>query len=170
MPDTKAQSMTDSSLNKLADFSFLIGNFECEVRIEVEENDYIINIAYWKGKYILDGSAIEDEYKELDKNGDTVRHGINIRSYNDEHGWIMKWFDTINSTWLDLGPKELGGVSITDSAITFKHYAENNVIIRITFYEITEDGFSWKADLSNDNGNTWDVNKMTIKATRIVTD
>ena len=71
-----------------------------------------------------------------------IRLGTNIRSYNAENGWTMKWLDVLNSTWLDLGLKELGEVHIDDSTITFKHFAAKNIIVRTTFFDITKTYFS----------------------------
>jgi len=101
---------------------------------------------------IAERNAIEDGYRETNKEEKLIRLRTNIRSYNAEYGWTMKWFDALNSTWLDLGPKEFGGVHIDVSTITFKHFAANNIIVRITFFDITKTYFSWKADVANDNG------------------
>ncbi len=152
---------------QLSDFDFIIGRWKCDVKIRNEKNEYDENIATWTGKYILNGRAIEDEYYETDKEGTLIRHGTTIRLYNTEYGWSMKWIDALNSTWLDLGPPELGGVSISNTDISFKHYALDNQIVRITFFNITDNNFSWKADLSMDNGITWNENVMMIETTRI---
>lgn len=158
---------TQAYNKQLTDFAFIIGQWECVVNIKKEDGEIEQNIAIWTGRYILDGNAIEDEYRETNKNGELIRLGINIRSYDNENGWTMKWLDGLNSTWLDLGPKELGGVNISDSMITFKHYAVINMIVKISFYDIKDNSFSWKADVSNDNEKTWDEQVFTIIANRI---
>ncbi len=152
---------------KLDAFAFIIGQWDCDINFTDEENKSIRNKAIWTGRYILNGNAIEDEYRETNKKGELIRLGLNIRSYHPKKGWTMKWFDVLNSTWLDLGPKELGGVIVDDSKIIFKHYADQRIIVRITFYDITQNSFSWKADVSNDDEKTWQEKVFTIEAKRI---
>ena len=93
--------------------------------------------------------------------------GSNYRSYNVKtNTWVMKWHDALASTWLELGPEDLGGVQITDTAITFKARFEFDVIHRITFSNITEEHFTWQADSSSDAGQTWNESIMVIEAYR----
>jgi len=161
------KSNTKAYNEQLSDFAFIIGRWECDVNIKKGDDEFEQNEALWTGRYILDGNAIEDEYRETNEDGELIRLGINIRSYNNENGWTMKWFDALNSSWLDLGPKELGGVHVNSSSISFKHFALNDMLVRITFFDIKDDSFSWKADVSNDNGKTWDEKVFTIIANRI---
>jgi len=161
------KSNTQLVNEQLSSFAFIIGQWECEVNFKTDDNETIKHKATWTGRYILNGHAIEDEYRETDMEGNLIRLGINIRSYNAKGGWIMKWFDALNSSWLDLGPQELGGVDVKGSTISFKHFAENNTIVKITFYDITRNFFWWKADISNDLGETWEEKVYTINAKRI---
>ena len=38
--------------------------------------------------------------------------------------------------------------------------------LRITYYDIARDHFRWKADVSNDNGKTWQADQIRIEAKR----
>ena len=62
----------------------------------------------------------------------------------------MTWLDAMNSTWLDLGPEDLGGVQLTEKSITFKHHQPPNIIVRISFSNISENHITWQADSSTD--------------------
>ncbi len=78
----------------------------------------------------------------------------------------MKWHDALNSTWLDLGTEELGGVRVTDHSIRFKHHLPPDGQVRITFSNISKNRFTWTADFSNDEGETWVESVMAMEALR----
>jgi hypothetical protein len=40
-------------------------------------------------------------------------------------------------------------------------------MLRITYYDITPNHFSWKADVSTDGGQTWRKEQIRIEATRV---
>lgn len=149
----------------LSAFDFLIGEWKCESRVKGADGEYRTYPATWVGRYILDGHVIADEFRQFDANGNVTQLGTTYRSYNTERGvWVMKWLDTLNSTWLDLGPQELGGVDVTDTSVVFKHHLPEGpvrdvfpeqTIFRITFHDISRDSFSWKAEVSTDEGVSW---------------
>lgn len=153
---------------ELSQFAFLIGSWRGDVKVRGEDGAYEAHEARWVARYILDGYAIADEYREMRSTGELVRFGATYRSYNsDKNTWIMKWHDALASTWLDLGPEDLGGVRVDDTSITFKHRHPPNILVRITFSDISEDRFSWRADSSTDGGETWDESVMAIDAYRV---
>lgn len=45
--------------------------------------------------------------------------------------------------------------------------SEKPSLWRIRYYNIKPDSFSWKADISFDNGKTWEKNHLQIEARRI---
>ncbi len=102
--------------------------------------------------------------------------GQNYRSYNSEKKtWTMKWLDALASTWLDLGPEDLGGVQVHDTSITFKHHVPPGPaaklfppqsLFRITYSNISENHFTWRAEVSPDGEKKWDEVQV-IEAHRI---
>ena len=78
----------------------------------------------------------------------------------------MKWHDALASTWLDLGPVELGGVVARNDSIMFQTLYGPGEIHRITFSDIREDHFTWRVDRSTDEGETWEESVMVIEASR----
>ena len=67
---------------ELAQFAFLIGRWQCESRIKMPDGQILRSSAEWIGRYILDGYAIAEEYRQWDEAGDLEQLGQNIRSYN----------------------------------------------------------------------------------------
>jgi hypothetical protein len=108
---------------ELSQFAFLIGQWRCESQVKGQDGVFRTYSATWVGRYILDGYVIADEFRQMGPAGELLQLGQNYRSYNtDKNTWIMKWHDALASTWLDLGPDELGGVQMNDTSITFKHH------------------------------------------------
>lgn len=151
--------------NALKQFTFLIGEFEFEGKSLNSSMVYENFKGYWEGNFILDGYAIGDEFMAKDKQGNILQNGITIRAYNAESKrWSMKYFDAIKTTWLTLGqPKFLDG-NIYFKSETFGN--DTNYQLNISFYDIEDNGFKWKADMSMDAGKTWIENTTIIKAKR----
>lgn len=161
---------------ELRQFAFLIGRWRCESRVKSEDGDWQTFQATWVGRYILDGYVIADEFRQFGPSGELMQLGRNYRSYNsDADAWTMRWLDALNSTWLELGPEELGGVRVTDSTVVFKHALPAgpaaelfpaNTLFRITFSDISPGGFVWQAEISTDGQESWEL-VQTIEAERV---
>jgi hypothetical protein len=152
---------------QLAAFSFLIGHWTGHVNAHQVDGTPINLVAEWSGHYMLDGYAIADHFSMRDTTGQLVMDGMNIRSFNSQTGaWTMRWLEALTSTCLVLGPSELGGVEIRPGSITYKIQYTGAEIHRITYSNITTAHFDWIADISRDNGRTWDEGVMTISADR----
>ena len=153
---------------ELEEFAFLIGEWRCDIRIRAADDGYETHEGSLVARYTLDGYAIVDEFRQIGPSGELVRFGATYRSYNkDTRAWVMRWHDALNSTWLELGPEDLGGVHVEDDSITFKHRYPPNGLVRIRFSNISADRFTWSADLSTDDGVTWTGSVMVMKASRV---
>ncbi len=151
---------------ELSQLAFLIGKWRCESRVKGPDGVYKTYRAAWVGRYVLDGYVIADEFRQWGPAGELMQLGQNYRSYNTEKKtWIIKWLDALASTWFDLGPEELGGVQVTDTSITYKHYMPPSgpagklfpphTLFRLTYSNISENHFTWRAEISTDGGATW---------------
>ena len=151
---------------ELSQFAFLIGRWRCDVKTKEQDGAWVTSQATWVCRYILDGYVIADEFRQVGASGEVVRFGATYRSYSTDEGrWIMKWHDALTSSWLDLGPRELGGVRVGDESITFKHYVPPDGVLRATFLNISKEHVTWRGELSFDAGETWDE-VMVIEAYR----
>jgi hypothetical protein len=152
---------------ELRQFAFLIGTWRCESTVTQSDGSTRTFPATWVGRYILDGWVIEDEFRQFGPAGEVVQLGRNYRCYNrDRRAWSMKWLDAVDGAWLDLAPEDLGGVAVAPGSITFQHRRPSgrmsrlfpaHSLFRVTFSDLTDDHFSWRAELSADGGETWAV-------------
>lgn len=155
---------------ELQQFAFIIGSWRCESTIKQPDGKWTTYKATLVGHYILDGYAIADEFRQFGPAGELMQYGQNYRSYNRENGWVMKWQDALNSTWLDLGPPELGGVLFSSGMFSFKHHVPPGpaaklfpayTLFRVRIFNISKQHFSWRAEVSMDGGLSWsEVHKM----------
>lgn len=165
--DEEYGSPNPQSPPELSQFAFIIGEWLCDARVKREDGAWQKYQATWIGRYILDGYVIADEYRMTNQTGEQVVHGMNFRSFNvEKKAWVMRW---LNSTgfWLELGPEELGGVRVTPDTITFNliDTYTPNALSRVTFSDISESRFTWRSEVSADQGRTW-AEFMVIEANR----
>jgi hypothetical protein len=143
---------------ELSRFAFLIGKWQCDVKLKREDGTWEGLKATWEGRYILDGYVIADEYRMTTTAGELLVLGTNFRSYDAKNKtWNMKWLNALAGSWVDLGPKELGGVKGDEKAITYvmKEPVATHTLTRATYTNISADHFTWRGDRSND-GKTWE--------------
>jgi hypothetical protein len=160
---------------ELVTFDFLVGAWECESSVRGPDGVVRARPATWVGRYILDGYAIADEFRQLGPAGEVAMLGQTFRTFNaDSKTWVMKWLDALDATWLDLGPEDLGGVTVRDGRISYRHRRSRGrsgrlfplqSLFRVTFFDIAEAGFQWRSEVSTDNGETW-AEAQTISARR----
>ncbi|HSE31335.1 MAG TPA: hypothetical protein VLA93_07130 [Pyrinomonadaceae bacterium] len=153
---------------ELSQFAFLIGSWRCDVSVKGADGTWQKYQATWVGRYILDGYVIADEYRMINEAGELVVHGMNLRSYSvEKKTWVMRWLDATRSSWVELGPKRLGGVRVSPETITFNlvDIFAPDAISRVTFSNISAGRFTWREDKSLDQGKTW-TEFVTIDARR----
>lgn len=152
---------------ELSQFAFLIGQWRCDHKTKRQDGTYETLQATWIGRYILDGYVIADEYRLTGPAGELVLFGQNYRSYSTaKKAWILKWHEVLTSTWLDLGPEELGGVRVNDTSITYTAQFQPKLLHRMTYFNISEDHFTWRGEASTDGGETW-AEILVIEAYRV---
>ncbi len=94
---------------ELAQFAFLIGTWRCAARLKGDDGEWRTTHADWEAFYILDGYVIADVFRPDDPESG-LPFGATYRSYDAVNKtWVMKFLDARTSTWMDLGPPELGG-------------------------------------------------------------
>ena len=138
-------------------FTFLIGKWRCEAKVQLPGGAWVTWPATWEGRYILDGYAIADEYRMWDAEGKLVVLGVNIRAYDAARkSWNMKWLHGLLGKWIDLGSEELGGVRVEGSSIIYKlkELATEHEITRATYTVVSPDHFRWRGEKCED-GKNW---------------
>lgn len=141
----------------LSRFAFLIGRWRCEARVRLAGGEWQAFQATWLGRFILDGYAIADDYRMTDASGALIVLGVNLRTYDAARQvWNMKWLNALAGTWVDLGPEELGGVSLDGHSIVyaFKEPMAGHAYTRATYTNISDNRFTWRGEKSDDR-KTW---------------
>lgn len=149
-------------------FAFLIGDWQCQAHLLLEGGEWQHYEATWRARYILSGYVIADEYRMTDSSGKLIVLGMSLRVFDPAHRtWHIKWLNALAGTWIDLGPKELGGVRYDGQSVTYvsKEPLAAHPYSRATYTDISEDHFTWRGERSAD-GNCWNE-FMVIDCDRI---
>ncbi len=138
---------------ELSQFAFLIGKWQCQVKLKGEGGAWQNLSATWEGRYVLDGYAIADEYRMMTPAGELLVLGLNLRAYDaKKQSWNMKWLNALAGTWTDLGPEELGGVTVEGKTISYmmKEPVAQHAFTRVAYTSVSPDHFTWRGERSND--------------------
>lgn len=142
---------------ELSRFAFLIGNWQFAASVEMPDGGSQTFPGTWRGRWILDGYAIADEYRMTDAFGKLIVFGVNLRSYDPAaRTWNLRWLNALTGKWLDLGPPELGGVRFEDRSVSyvFQEPIAGHAYTRATYTSVSDDHFTWRGEKSED-GETW---------------
>lgn len=131
---------------QLKDFEPLIGVCDCKSVNRNPDGTWqdTVNMV-WTYKYIMDGKAVLDETLKEDGG-----HTMSVRQYNaDSAKWYVTFFSSsvVNpkpSTWA-------GGKKDKDIVLYLDQKAPNGMegYSKLTFYEISENGYKWKGEWSD---------------------
>ena len=143
------------------DFDYLLGDWQ----FTADSKEYGKFEGRWSAVR-LDSGGILDEYRVLEDNGDTVFASTTIRAYNAvADRWELIGTDGTRGL-LDFGTAKLAGKEMHIEQ-RFGVANGNPATMRIRYYNIRPEGFSWVADRSTDGGKTWEKESQKIEARRI---
>lgn len=131
---------------QLQDFALLIGSSQCQSERRSPDQTWADPIDMtWNFKYIMNGTAIQDETLKADK-----IHSGSIRQFSqDSSRWYVHFYSTPVSTTLSTWE---GNLNDDDIIVLFKdQLAPNGTegFSRLTFYDISDNGFKWKGEWIN---------------------
>ncbi|WP_353779652.1 YHS domain-containing (seleno)protein [Winogradskyella sp. 3972H.M.0a.05] len=142
--------------------AFLAGSWKIDYKQKRQDGSYSLTKGKWYGYFTPDGMSIIDYWGK----GMPVQ-GINVRTFDpNSNKWSMTWIQ--NNT---LGNKALiEGEEINGKMVFHTKYWEldptGQYQNRITFYDISENSFSYFIDTSTDGGKTWIEKTTIIEATK----
>jgi len=124
-----------------AQFSFMVGEFDCADKIIDQKGKWIERKVVWNSTYFLNGSGIQDRLWS----NPTVATGTRIFD-KTKNKWIVNYFQSapIYFTGVWEGKKE------GDKMIMRAPRGENES--RLTFHNIKEDGFDWIGETVTKDG------------------
>jgi hypothetical protein len=144
-----------------SDFDYLLGDWE----FTSESRDYGKFNGRWSAVR-LDTGQILDEYRVLGDNAQTLFVTSTIRAFNAVTGrWELIGMNGGG------GLQDFGTAELVNSEMHIEQkfgVAEGKpVTLRIRYYNIQPDRFSWSADRSTDGGQTWVKDSQRLEARRI---
>jgi hypothetical protein len=145
-----------------SDFDYLLGDWE----FTAEDQQYGKYHGVWSAARLGEGPQILDEFRVTGDQGETYALTSTLRAYNATlDRWELVSVDKGN------GLQNFGtAVKVGDEMHIeqkFGYGTAKPVVMRIRYYNIRPDGFSWVADRSVDDGKTWTASFMKIEAHRV---
>lgn len=162
---TIADHTGDFSFDRLnggeKDFDYLLGDWE----FTSENKQYGKLRGYWSAIKLADGQIL-DEYRVVGDAGETYYVTATLRNYNKFMArWELIGADA-GAGLQDFGTAKRVGDEMHIEQV-FGVASGQKSLMRIRYYNIRPDAFSWAADRSIDGGKTWEKNSVTIEARRI---
>jgi hypothetical protein len=142
---------------ELERFAFLLGAWSGEAKLKLDGGGTQTFQVKWVGRTILDGYAIEDEYRMTAASGELIVLGMNFRTYEAARkSWHIKWLNALDGTWTDLGTEEFGGVKLEGNSIIygFKEPMAKHAYTRAIYTVVSPTRFTWRGEKSED-GKVW---------------
>jgi len=163
---TPANKMTEKELQASfdahkGDFDYLLGEWE----FTSVSKEYGPGKGFWTAVRLATGQIL-DEFRLVGDNRETWYVTSTLRSYN---AGLDRWelVGMVEGGGLqDVGTAQRVGGEVHIEQ-KFGVAAGNTSILRIRYYNIQPDRFSWTADRSTDGGKTWSKENQKIEAHRI---
>ena len=158
--DSKAGPAQAASAAHQSDFDYLLGDWE----FTSESKDYGTFQGRWSAVRLVTGQIL-DEYRVLGSHGETYYVTSTIRAYNaTADRWELIGMD-------GGGLQDFGTAHLVNGEMHIEQKlgaaGGKPTMLRIRYYNIQPDRFSWSADRSIDGGVTWISLFQTIEAHRI---
>jgi len=146
------------------DFDYLLGDWEFTAVRKMPEGPQNFR-GYWSAVRLDDGQVL-DEYRVVSDEGETWYVTSTLRNYNAfRDRWELVGASS-GTGLLDFGTARREGDEVKIEQ-TFGVASGEPSVLRIRYYDIQKDRFSWTADRSTDGGKTWVKDFQQIEARRI---
>ena len=164
--DSPATGLNPDAPPETEQFAFMVGDWDCTIRRMGPDGQYAEARARWTGFFILDGYAIQDDWKVPQPDGTWRTTGFNVRHFDAKKGrWMCRWLSQPALTWVQYEAWQEGETMIMLGGAG--QDPRGPYIDRNTFSNIAAEVFSWKKDRSYDGGKTWIEGVALIEAKRI---
>jgi hypothetical protein len=159
-PRSREQMKASFEAHK-GDFDYLLGDWE----FTTVNQEYGKGRGFWTAVRLADGQVL-DEFRIVGDKGEIYYSTVTFRAYNAR---LDQWelVSAESGTGLQntgTGRREAAEVRIEQK---FGSGTDKPSVLRIRYYDIGPDRFSWTADRSTDGGKTWSKDFQHIEARRI---
>jgi hypothetical protein len=143
------------------DFDYLLGDWE----FTADNKQYGKSNGRWSAVRLATGQIL-DEYRLVDDKGAAFYVTATIRNYDVMHDrWELIGMDDRNGLQ-DFGTAQRAGQEMHIEQ-KFGVAGGSPTTMRIRYYNIKANSFSWAGDQSTDNGKTWVKDQLRIEAKRV---
>lgn len=144
-------------------YDFLKGDWDCQW-IQYQEGKEASRFnCDWSGKYTLEGTMFQDDFRMYNDNKQLIYAGTTLRTYvKSKKRWDMAFLASSSGHWPNFhGVWQENEMYITSQGVDAK--GEHKT--RIRFYDIQQGRFIWEMQKSYDDGKTWQLDSE-IRAKR----
>ena len=147
-------------------FSFMVGKWKGNAKVRLPQGGFVDVPLTWIGRYVLDGTAIADEFHSTAPDGSPFL-GISLRQYDaTRNGWIIDYVNVSNSILRRQVNARSGSVRRDNDAIVVLS-EDGSMRIREFYRAMDARHFTYSTDLSRDEGRTWEPPAMEISMERV---
>lgn len=148
----------------LKPIDFFIGEWNLSTRDMQQNGSIAEGEARSNAYYILDGRAIQDDFRSIDRSGNVEFRGTSIRSCDEDRSkYIIAWLMPGKEGITDLRATWSEGILSGEG----EGYDEFGAFMeRFTYFNITDSSYSFRMQRSYDEGRTWLQNFSSIEATK----
>ncbi len=144
------------------EFDYLLGDW----RFTSESKKWGKGQGYWSAVALAEGQIL-DEYRVVGEAGETFYVTTTVRAYNAVlDRWELIGMDAGDGLHHDTGTARKVGDEMHIEQ-TFGVMSPEPSTMRIRYYDIRPDRFSWRGDRTTDGGKTWEQDHLKIEARRI---
>jgi len=135
-------------------FSFLVGKWTGTGKAKLPDGKVAEFPVTWIGRYILDGTAIEDELHSLAPDGSPYL-GISLRQYDARAKvWIVEYLNVSGNFIRRQVNGDSGSVSVAGPTVTV--VSESDDAFSKEHYRVADKNtFVYTIEISSDHGKTW---------------
>jgi hypothetical protein len=163
---TKYGERNSNAPKELGAFAFLVGKWEGGGKTKTPDGKVVeFGGVTWIGRYILDGTAIADEFHASTPEGNPYL-GISLRQYDRARkAWTVEYLNVSNSFLRKQVSATSGSVVVDGKTVVVISQAPDTWS-RETYRVDSHDHFTYRIDLSSDGGHTWKVGQIEINFSR----
>jgi hypothetical protein len=150
-----------NSPKQLEVFSFLVGKWQGMGKVKLDGGKFAEFPVSWIGRYILNGTAIADEFHSLAPDGSPYL-GISFRQYDAKRKtWIIEYLNVSNSFLRRQVNGRFGSVEVDGRNVTVTSGAPD-AMSREHYRVVDHDNWVYRLDASSDGGRSWNEGQLEM--------
>ena len=159
-------SYLNGATKESREFDFLLGEWCLDCARYNQEGEEILRYkGVWTGRSLHDGRMFLDEFRALLEDGTEIASMATLRTYCPaEKRWEMTFLVSHQPNRVSKFTGEKKGDEMCLSG-EGEALDGSNLVFRVRFFNISDDGFEWENTVSLDEGITW-YRDSTISAKR----